>query len=193
MRAKHHACRTARFRGAFLWLHPEERDGGKPGTGGFSEWAAFAPRATVYTLNHGRCFHVRLSGGHARAFVLYNQGRTWVGNILAHERHHVLAHLAPAYRDYQAAAAALGRPCMTRQQAQRIRALILHELKHEFVARSYRDGTRSDWQTYGRFADPDARRDSWRRMMTSARQYAAAHRATQAAVRLARSAGKRPV
>lgn len=182
MRRKRKDCRTGTFRGGFLWDGSEERDGGKPGTGGFTEWAPFAPEARVYTLTRGRCFHVRLSGGRAGIFILYNQGKRWGENILAHERYHVTAHLEPAYTDYRSAAAALGRPCLSKPRAECIRALILGQLKQEYVARSYKDATRYDWDTYGREADPETRRDSWRRMMTWARRYAAARRATAAAI-----------
>jgi hypothetical protein len=186
MRRDRNDCRTRNFRGEFLWAGSEERDGGKPGTGGFTEWAVFAPEARVYTLTRGKCFHVRLSEGHARLFILYNQGEKWGENILAHERYHVTAHMEPAYRDYRSAATALGWPCMSKLRAERIRAVILGQLRQEYVARSYREGTRYDWDTYGKHADPETRRDSWCRMMTWARRYAAARRATAAACRLTR-------
>lgn len=175
-------CRTGNSRRGFVWDGSEEHDGGKPGTGGFTEWAPFAPEASVYTLTRGRCFHVRLSGGHARVFILYNQGERWDENILAHERFHLAEHMEPAYSDYRSAAAALGWPCMSQPRAEGIRAVILGPLRHQYVARSYKDGTRYDWDTYGRDADHETRRDSWQRMMTWARRYAAACRATAAAI-----------
>lgn len=179
---RHEACWQGKSNGDFVWDQPEERDGGKPGAGGFTEWAPFAPQVEVYTRTRGRCFHVRLSGGHASVFVLYNLGERWGEDILAHERFHVATHMRPAYDGFRQAALALGRPCMIRDKAEYIAAVILNQLKEEYVARSYRDATQYDWSVYGNRADPECRQDCWSRLTTWADRYAAARAATAAAL-----------
>jgi RHS repeat-associated protein len=166
----------------FVWdAPPKEKDGKMPGRPGFVDWDPFAPEAEVYSTG-GCCFHVRLSGGHARAFVFYNQGELWGNNIRAHEFYHVTEHMKPAYTDYKTAANNLGTPCMRRRRAECIRAVILDKLKEEYKTRSYRDGTKYDWYSYGSGADLETQADSWKRMTISAEQYAAAKAATTAAI-----------
>jgi hypothetical protein len=71
---------------------------------------------------------------------------------------------------------------MKRPRANCIRAVVLAELKKEYVARSYRDATQYDWEAYGRSADPSTQEDSWSRMNTWADRYEAAQAATLAAI-----------
>lgn len=175
-------CWWGAFRSDVVWDGLEERDGGKPGGGGFAEWAPFAPQVKVYSRTRGRCFHVRLSGGRVGIFVLYNRGERWGESIRAHERHHVVAHMRPAYADYRRAAAALGRVCMSRPRAEWVGAVILNQLRAEYIARSYRDATRHDWEAYGRRASAEVRRDAWERMTTWSRRYATARKATAVAL-----------
>jgi hypothetical protein len=82
----------------FLWIEPNEvlPPGALPDSVGFADWEEFNPEAMVFSRD-GCCFGVRLSGGRARAVVVYAPGEFMGHNILEHERFHVTHHLRPAY------------------------------------------------------------------------------------------------
>jgi len=166
----------------FIWEEPTEENGGKPGSGGMTDWDHFEPTTEVYSMD-GCCFGVQLSGGSAQALVVYNDGE-WNGkNILLHERVHVLSHMRPAYEGFKSAAAGLDAPCMSKGRAVCLQSVIEGPLKDEYVALSYRDGSEYDWVTYGQAAtDPLLQEAVRERMARLAAAYTQAQAATVTAL-----------
>lgn len=169
-------------KGDFQWQEPKEYDGGKPGGPGSTWWDPFSPQALVYSPN-GCCFHVRLDGGQARPWILYNQGQLFGENILQHERDHVRLHFRPAYNDYKLAAGALGAPCMGKGRAMCLKSVIESELSAEYQARTFRDGAAYDWTDYGaNNPDPAVQQQAQDNMESTERDYQQAKKATEAAI-----------
>jgi len=166
----------------FLWEEPNEvlPPDARPGIGGFADWEEFAPEALAYSPD-GCCFGVRLSGGRARAVVVYTPGEFMGHNILEHERYHVTHHLRPAYDQYRAAATSLGLPCMSKGRAVCLQNVIEKELRDEYVALSYRDGSEYDLMLYGYIAGTDLQEQVRQRAARLAAAYAAAEAAAAAA------------
>jgi RHS repeat-associated protein len=165
--------------GEFVMTETALHDGHQPNVGGFTVWDRFAPEAQVFSSD-GCCFHVRLNGGTARPWILYNEGTLFEENILEHELYHVGHHLRPAYNDYKVAAAALGAPCMNKGRAMCVKAVLESELAGEYEARTYRDGAAYDYLAYG-WRDPSLQ-DAWSRMLRTEAEYEQAHNATAAAL-----------
>jgi hypothetical protein len=167
----------------FLWMEPNEvlPPGALPDRGGWTDWEEFDPEAMVFSRD-GCCFGVRLSGGQARAIVVYVPGEFMGYNILEHERLHVTHHLRPAYDQYKAAAGSLGLPCMSKGRAVCLQGAIEKELRDEYVALGFRDGSEYDLMLYGRIAEPDLQQQTRQRVARLAAAYATAQAATATAL-----------
>jgi hypothetical protein len=182
----HNSSRPGRVQNGFKWEPPEFRDGAKPGTGGITLWWKFAPKAAVVRQPGGTGYGVRLSGGVAGVFGITNRGTRYGQNIAAHERRHVREHFKPAYTDYKRAVALFGKLRLTRAQARRLKRIAEGELAREFEARAIRDGTRHDWEDYGRdHADRETKRDRRQAMRQAEEDFAQAQAATEAALNTA--------
>jgi hypothetical protein len=167
----------------FLWIEPNEVQPphAVPDRGGWTDWEEFAPEALAYSPD-GCCFGVRLSGGRARAVVVYGPGEFLGHNVLEHERFHVTQHLRPAYDQFKATASGLGRPCMSKARAVCLSTVIVRELRDEYVALSFRDGVEYDLALYGHIAEPILQEQVRVRVARLTAAYAAAQAATATSI-----------